>query len=206
MLAIVTAIASQTARYSPTVSDFNKSFRERLTALARVHDMLRPDPAHTPDLGSFCQEILAPYCAHREGALSAEGPTVLLTRNEAVLLSLLINEFATNATKYGAWSVPTGQVSLTWRQIESDDVTEVEIIWQERGGPLVKEPSRSGFGTNVMKFSIERGLRGRIATAFEASGIRHEVRFPRAEEDTVEEVDEPTEREEATRASPSAAP
>lgn len=206
MLAIVTAIASQTARYSPTVSDFNKSFRERLTALARVHDMLRPDPAHTPDLGSFCQEILAPYCAHRAGALSAEGPTVLITRNEAVLLSLLINEFATNATKYGAWSVPTGQVSLTWREIETGDVTEAEIIWQERGGPLVKEPSRSGFGTNVMKFSIERGLRGRIATAFEASGIRHEVRFPRASEDTVDEGDEPADAEEATSASQSAAP
>lgn len=206
MLAIVTAIASQTARYSPTVSDFNKSFRERLSALARVHDMLRPDPAHAPDLGTFFQEILAPYCAHRAGALSTEGPTVLLTRNEAVLLSLLVNEFATNATKYGAWSVPTGQVSLTWRQIETNDLTEAEIIWQERGGPLVKQPSKSGFGTNVMKFSIERGLRGRIATAFDASGIRHEVRFPRAGEESVDEVDEAPDTDEATRASPTVAP
>jgi CHASE1-domain containing sensor protein/two-component sensor histidine kinase len=179
MLAIVTAIASQTARYSPTVSDFNKSFRERLTALARVHDMLRPDPAHAPDLRSFCQEVLAPYCAHRADALSVDGPIVALTRNEAVLLSLLINEFGTNATKYGAWSVPAGQVSLSWRDIKDGEVPEVEIIWQERGGPLVKEPSKSGFGTNVMKFSIERGLRGRIATSFDTAGIRHEVRFPR---------------------------
>ncbi|MEO8652043.1 MAG: CHASE domain-containing protein [Hyphomicrobiaceae bacterium] len=182
MLAIVTAIASQTARYSPTVSDFNKSFRERLSALARVHDMLRPDPAHTPDLRDFCQEILAPYCAHRAGALSTDGPPVALTRNEAVLLSLVINELATNATKYGAWSVPNGQVSLTWRQMEGADAPEVAIIWQERGGPMVKEPSKSGFGTNVMKFSIERGLRGHISTSFVAAGIRHDVRFPRAGE------------------------
>jgi CHASE1-domain containing sensor protein/two-component sensor histidine kinase len=179
MLTIVTAIASQTARYSPTVSDFNKSFRERLTALARVHDMLRPDPAHAPDLRSFCQEILAPYCAHRADALSVDGPMVALTRNEAVLLSLLINEFGTNATKYGAWSVPAGQVLLTWRDIEEGDAPELEIIWQERGGPPVEEPSKSGFGTNVMKFSIERGLRGRIATSFDTDGIRHKVSFPR---------------------------
>lgn len=183
MLTIVTAIASQTARYSPTVSDFNKSFRERLTALARVHDMLRPDPAHAPDLRSFCQEILAPYCAHRADALSIDGPMVALTRNEAVLLSLLINEFGTNATKYGAWSVPAGRVSLTWRDVEGGDeggdAPEIEIIWQERGGPPVMEPSRSGFGTNVMKFSIERGLRGRIATSFDPGGIRHVVIFPR---------------------------
>jgi CHASE1-domain containing sensor protein/two-component sensor histidine kinase len=181
MLAIVTAIASQTARYSPTVSDFNKSFRERLTALARVHDMLRPDPAHAPDLRSFCQEILSPYCAHRADALSVDGPMVALTRNEAVLLSLLINEFGTNATKYGAWSVPTGHVSLIWRDFQDGGAPGVEMIWQERGGPLVKEPSKSGFGTNVMKFSIERGLRGRISTSFDSAGIRHEVRFPRDE-------------------------
>ena len=206
MLTIVIAIASQTARYSPTVSDFNKSFRERLSALARVHDMLRPDPAHAPDLGRFCQEILAPYCAHRVGALSTEGPTVLLTRNEAVLLSLLINEFATNATKYGAWSVPTRQVLLTWRHVETGDPPDVEIIWQEGGGPLVTAPSKSGFGTNVMKFSIERGLRGRIATAFDAAGIRHEVRFPRTQEDAADEDGVPLDPDDATRVSPPAAP
>lgn len=182
MLAIITAIASQTARYSPTVADFNKSFRERLTALARVHDMLRPDPAHAPDLHGFCQEILAPYCAHRADALALDGPAVSLSRNEAVLLSLLINEFATNATKYGAWSVPAGRISLTWRYVEDGDPPEVEMVWQERGGPPVTAPTKSGFGTNVMKFSIERGLRGRISTSFESNGIRHDVHFPRADE------------------------
>lgn len=182
MLAIVTAIASQTARYSPTVVDFNKSFRERLSALARVHDMLRPDPTHAPELRAFCQEMLAPYCAHRADALLLDGPTIALTRNEAVLLSLLINEFATNATKYGAWSVPTGQVSLAWQLLEADEVPDIEIRWRESGGPLVTEPTKAGFGANVMKFSIERGLRGKIETSFDPSGICHEIRFPRAAE------------------------
>jgi CHASE1-domain containing sensor protein/two-component sensor histidine kinase len=182
ILAIVTAIASQTARYSPTVDVFNKSFRERLTSLARVHDLLRPDPAHTPDLGSFVREILAPYC-HWQGALVAQGPAIEVTQNQAVLLSLLINELATNATKYGAWSVPSGQVVITWRELQSEtggDQEGVHIIWQERNGPPVKAPSTSGFGTNVMKFSIERGLGGRISTAFEATGVRHEVHLPKA--------------------------
>ena len=190
ILAIVTAIASQTARYSPTVEVFNKSFRERLTSLARVHDLLRPDPAHTPDLGSFVREILAPYC-HWQGALVAQGPAIEVTQNQAVLLSLLINELATNATKYGAWSVPSGQVVVTWREVErasghappsepGSDQEGVHIVWQERNGPPVKAPSTSGFGTNVMKFSIERGLGGRISTTFAAAGVRHEVHLPKA--------------------------
>ncbi|ODT30082.1 MAG: hypothetical protein ABS54_03585 [Hyphomicrobium sp. SCN 65-11] len=178
ILAIVTAIASQTARYSPTVESFNKAFRERLSSLARVHDLLRPDPAHTPDLGSFVNEILAPYC-HWQGALVTSGPPVEVTQNEAVLLSLLFNELATNATKYGAWSVPSGQVTLSWRDEINGAESTVYIVWQERNGPPVLAPSASGFGTNVMKFSIERGLRGRITTSFDPSGVRHEVELPR---------------------------
>ena len=181
MLAIVTAIASQTARYSPTVDVFNKSFRERLSSLARVHDLLRPDPAHTPDLGAFIREILAPYC-HWQGALVAKGPGIDVTQNQAVLLSLLVNELATNATKYGAWSIPSGQVVVSWREegAEADgEEDNVHIVWQERNGPPVQAPTNSGFGTNVMKFSIERGLGGRITTSFDPSGVRHEVRLPK---------------------------
>ena len=186
ILAIVTAIASQTARYSPTVDIFNKSFRERLSSLARVHDLLRPDPAHTPDLGIFVREILAPYC-HWSGALVTNGPPLEVTQNEAVLLSLLFNELATNATKYGAWSVPTGQVAVTWRHdapADGANSSNVLIVWQERNGPVVSAPSTSGFGTNVMKFSIERGLRGRIESSFDPAGVRHEVRLPRNGLDT----------------------
>ncbi|MFN3746424.1 MAG: CHASE domain-containing protein [Hyphomicrobiaceae bacterium] len=181
MLAIVTAIASQTARYSPTVEVFNKSFRERLASLARVHDLLRPDPAYTPEFGAFVREILAPFC-HWPGALVANGPPIMVTQSEAVLLSLLINELATNATKYGAWSVPSGQVAVTWRgerRAEGGDQDTVQIVWQERNGPPVAAPETSGFGTNVMRFSIERGLRGRITTTFDPAGVRHEVRLPR---------------------------
>jgi two-component sensor histidine kinase len=140
--------------------------------------------------------VLAPYCAHRADALVLDGPVIALTRNEAVLLSLLINEFATNATKYGAWSVPSGAISLTWRHEESIEPAEVHMIWQERGGPPVTEPTTSGFGTNVMKFSIERGLRGRIATTFAVEGIRHDVHFPRADATQEPEHEEPIETEE----------
>lgn len=195
MLAIVTAIASQTARYSPTVADFNTSFRERLTALARVHDLLRPDPAHAPDLGSFVQEILKPYCGERKDALTTGGPRVEISRNEGVLLSLLINELGTNATKYGAWSVPEGKVAVEWRHVGNHTLDgqrrELELVWQESGGPPVSAPTAAGFGTNVMKFAIERGLRGRINTSFEARGVRHEVHLPRsadAGEDLAEET------------------
>ena len=97
-------------------------------------------------------------------------------------MSLLINELATNATKYGAWSVPSGQVMVTWREVEratEEDPGGVHIVWQECNGPPVRVPSTTGFGTNVVKFSIERGLGGRISTTFDPSGVRHEVHVPK---------------------------
>ncbi|MGL4811420.1 MAG: CHASE domain-containing protein, partial [Beijerinckiaceae bacterium] len=47
-LAIVNAIASQTARHTGNMTDFTRAFRERLSALGRVHDLLRPDRAGNP--------------------------------------------------------------------------------------------------------------------------------------------------------------
>ncbi len=132
---------------------------------------------------------MQPFCANRPAALATTGPKIELARQEAVLLSLLINELATNATKYGAWSVPTGRVTLTWRELDGGESRpEVAIVWQESGGPSVAEPSTTGFGTNVMKFAIERGLRGRIVTTFAAEGIRHEVQLPRSELPTDEDA------------------
>lgn len=178
-LAVVTAIASQTARYSTTLDGFSQAFRDRLSALGRVHDLLRPDPAHSPDFGAFIRYILAPYCVDHAADLSVEGPAVQIPNNEAVLLSLLINELATNATKYGAWSVPGGRVEVTW-QIEPENSAQYfTVLWREHGGAPVAAPSKAGFGTNLMKFSIERGLGGSITSTFEGDGVKYAIRFPR---------------------------
>ena len=107
------------------------------------------------------------------------GPEIFIPRNEAVLLSLLFNELATNATKYGAWSGPDGSVSIVWKLITVNDADMIEMTWTERGGPAVDVPSRKGFGTNVMKFAIERGLSGEIVPSYKPEGFECIVRVPR---------------------------
>lgn len=178
-LAIVSAIASQTARHSTSLPEFTSAFRERLAALGAVHDLLRPDPAYTPDLRDFLRDILKAFGRSGTGtpALSVEGPPVALPRNEAVLLSLFVNELATNATKYGAWSVPTGSVAISWTLETSDTGDEVVLTWKETGGPKPQAATRAGFGTHVIQ-SIERGMRGRIQRSYEEDGIKVSFRFP----------------------------
>lgn len=179
-LAIVSAIASQTARNSTTLPGFVSAFRDRLAALSTVHDLLRPDPSFTPNLETFLHDMLKAFAGEvNANQLVLEGPTIMLPRNEAVLLSLLINELATNATKYGSWSTPLGKVCVTWRLEESETGDHIVLTWSEIGGPRYEDStSVSGFGTKVIE-AIERGLRGQIERTFPNGGLNLEFRFPR---------------------------
>lgn len=180
-LAVVTAIASQTGRHAATIEDFNRAFRSRLAGLARVQDLLNPNAAHEADLESFSRGLLAPYIGARPDALTTAGPSVKLNHNEATLLSLVLNELATNATKYGAWSVPTGRVEMRWRLSTADEPERRMVLdWEERGGPPVTPPRNQGFGSSVMRVAIERGLRGSLATDYDARGVRYTMTVPRS--------------------------
>jgi two-component sensor histidine kinase len=76
--------------------------------------------------------------------------------------------------KYGALSRDGGRVSLSW----SEDVDGFELSWVESGGPPVREPTREGFGTRMIKrvFAVELG--GVAELEFAANGLRCVVRAP----------------------------
>jgi two-component sensor histidine kinase/CHASE1-domain containing sensor protein len=193
ILAIVTAIASQTGRYSQTIDDFNSSFRARLAGLARVQDLLRPNASHAPDLERFVRDLLAPYIGKNDGALKVGGPQVSVKHGEATLLSLVLNELATNATKYGAWSDPGGRVDFSWQLADDGGQKSIVLVWREAGGPRIEEINETGFGSNVMRTVVERGLRGTIETDVSDGGVCRTITMPLAPpDDVVEPEDSPS--------------
>jgi len=99
------------------------------------------------------------------------------------MLSLVINELGTNATKYGAWSLPGGTVELSWtvEKAADGDPDQVTMVWKERGGPQVVAPTHKGFGSNVLKFAVQRGLKGSLDSSYEPDGLRCTISFPLAE-------------------------
>ena len=48
-------------------------------------------------------------------AIHSNGPAVLLTANAALAMGMVLYELATNATKYGALSVSTGRIEVSWQ-------------------------------------------------------------------------------------------
>jgi two-component sensor histidine kinase len=94
-----------------------------------------------------------------------DGPAVRLHPSQAVTLSLALHELATNAAKYGALSTPRGRVDLSWNLAHNGSgERHLTLLWKETGGPLVVEPTRSGFGSRLIQqtFGDHEGGRARL--------------------------------------------
>ena len=89
-------------------------------------------------------------------------------------LALLLNEFATNAAKYGALSAAAGQIRI---QCASQRETFF-FTWTERGGPEIVPPTDTGFGDNLVRTTIA-GLGGEISRDWRPEGLVIRVSIPR---------------------------
>ena len=103
--------------------------------------------------------------------MQIDGPQVLLEPNTAQVVAVTLHELATNAAKYGALSVPNGQISLRWLHEANG---ELILYWEETGGPAVKTPTHQGFGTRVIERTVSQ-LKGKTRFDWRAEGLVCEV-------------------------------
>ena len=106
------------------------------------------------------------------------GPTVLLDPRGALALGMAVHELATNAAKFGALSVPEGDVAVTWDVERTEDGEHLHLDWVERNGPPVKEPAKRGFGSMLIERALSHDLSGKAKIEFLPEGVRAIVRAP----------------------------
>ncbi len=179
-LTIVQSIAAQTLRAAPDPDAFTDAFTTRIAALARTHSLLAQNFWDAAPLARVVEVTLAPFATHGpEPAIHCDGPSATVGPEAAVTLSLVLNELATNAAKYGALSVPGGEVKVTWRVLPSEAgrPASAEIQWVEANGPTVREPAGRGFGSRLIVTSA-RQLGGEVEHRFEPSGVTCRVYTP----------------------------
>jgi len=87
-----------------------------------------------------------------------------------ITLALMLNELATNATKYGALSGTAGKVVIAWTASPTAESLAVALTWREEGGPPVAPPQRRGFGSRLLVASAEQ-IRGELAVDFAPAGV-----------------------------------
>lgn len=173
-LATVQSLAAQTAKHARDLQDFSGKFESRVVALARAHDLLTRRNWISAPLETLLQDIVAPYGSDQK-RLRIGGEALDLNPRAALSLTMVLNELATNAAKYGSLSVPGGRLSVQWEIAAGDTLV---IDWQEQDGPVVRSPSRRGFGTRLIQRCIERDLDGSLDLEFEESGLRCRMSMP----------------------------
>jgi two-component sensor histidine kinase len=65
-------------------------------------------------------------------------------------------------------------VTVSW---EARD-RALRLDWEERDGPEAAEPARLGFGSRLIRRTVERELAGRVEIRFEATGLRCTIELP----------------------------
>jgi PAS domain S-box-containing protein len=178
LLAVIQAMARQTARHARSTDSFVEQFGARLQALARSHDLLVQDGWHGASLMDLIRSQLGSYFDRIGSQITVDGPPVSLRPEAAQSLGLALHELATNAAQFGALSSPAGRVSITWGWQSDRAPPAVEILWVESGGPEVGTPEQRGFGTLVVERNLARALEAEVDLTFGSEGVRCRIVIP----------------------------
>lgn len=175
VLSLVKSIAQQTGSSATSVADYAQTLEGRLHALASAHDRSLMTSG-----GSLAGLIEAEAVLHRTLAspdrVLARGPALQLDDKGYGVLALVLHEMMTNAVKYGALSRPEGRLTIDWTL---DETGPLVIDWREEGGPEVVPPRRQGFGSRLIRSSLEHDLRGTAEIDFAPQGLFARLIVPR---------------------------
>jgi PAS domain S-box-containing protein len=164
-LAVVQAIVRLAKR--DNIQEFIIGVEGRINALAQTHELLSRSRWEGADVLRLVLEELAPYQGEKPQRVSAIGPSVMVSPENAQTVAIALHELATNAAKYGALSQPGGRVDVSWSSFEGT----LALTWKEAGGPAVAPPTTRGFGTKIITASLADPRRGKVAFDWRPDGL-----------------------------------
>ena len=176
-LAMIQSLARQTMRRNPDPESFIEAFSGRLRTLSDSHALL--SDRDWSGIGLTELVALQVQASNDFGPQQLEllGEDIFLPPDHALGLGLVLHELTSNATRFGALSVPDGRVSLSWSQRRDGDVW-IDLIWMESGGPLVEEPREFGLGSRLIERSLAKVLGSSVELNFPPGGVEARISFP----------------------------
>jgi len=175
LLSVASALARMTSRNSSSIEDMTKQLTQRLRALGRAHDLVRPLPRHqgeTALLGDIFTVLLTPYDDRGAfaGRIRIAVPRMGVGEQATEGLALIVHELATNSLKYGALSSDDGVLDVSGTVVDD----KIQITWTEQGGPMVKKPANregEGYGSSLVRLTAEGDLGGSVSYDWPEGGV-----------------------------------
>ena len=172
MLATVGAITHQSLRTATSMAHASSAIDGRFAALARAHDLLTRVSWENATIDSTIRSAIEPFDQGGDRFVIS-GDSIRIASSSVIAFAMTLNELCTNTTKFGALSLPAGQVHIDWR-IDGD---RISFNWVETGGPLVVEPTRKSFGTRMIT-SLGQQLKGQVTLDYTPSGFIYSLNVP----------------------------
>jgi two-component sensor histidine kinase len=154
-LTTVQSIARRSLRTASSLQEAERALGDRLVAVARAYDALTRERWQGSSIRTMIENTVAGYS--QVGRVMLDGPDFWLSPSNGVTFSLIVHELAVNATKHGALSGDAGHVEVSWIVEHEPDADVVTLTWRERGGPPVKPPERTGFGSDLLRRLSDSG-------------------------------------------------
>lgn len=187
IMAVVLTMFEKTRRGRTDIDTLSATYRDRLSALARVQGLL--SRLHEGDRVAFDTLIRAELSSM--GALDSAGqgervklqgpPGVLLRSGSVQTLALALHELATNATKYGALAQETGQLSVRWRVRSKEGRRYLHIEWVESCVDMPcpeSAPQGTGYGRELIERALPYQLEAETHYEVGGDGIRCTIELP----------------------------
>ena len=175
-LAVVQGISHQTFRGERSLEAERATFEGRLLALSAAHNLLTESSWKSAPLDEVCNGALQLRGSHGQ-RIRTSGPRVMLRPRAVLSLSLALHELLTNAIKYGALSNLVGSVDLNWTRT-TDDQPAMLLSWSETGGPEVRRPQRTGFGSRLVQRVLAQELDASATMEFLPGGLQCQIKAP----------------------------
>ena len=179
-LATVQSIVWQATRTSSDPKLVQKAIETRLFALSRSHDLVTRENWESIGLLDIIHDAMEPFgvADGRAARIVIQGENIRFSPKSALVLSIVFNELATNAVKFGALSNEAGSILIGWTKELTPAGDRVLLHWQEKNGPPVMTPSRIGFGSRVIEHSLAQELKGTVHFDYRPDGLACTMTIP----------------------------
>lgn len=177
IFSVITGLVTLHSRGDATLKVFADTLSANIRALSRAQDFaLKIETDTESNLHSLLEVLMAPYGLPGNGAVTISGDDLAVGPRSTTPIALIFHELATNSAKYGSLSAAEGHLSIT----TSIDGEDVRIAWRESGGPAASPPKDAGFGSRLMRMTVEHQLGGSIDQQWHSEGLEATITVPRA--------------------------
>ena len=173
MYAQVSGVVSMLGKSESDVAAFMRRLNENIRTMASVQSLFAANHYRAIGFTDLVRSALTPFSAAVDAGRieTNDDHGLIVSERGAFLLTLVLNELATNAVKHGALSNNTGIIRLRTRR---DDNITIDWLEDFPNQGMGANP-RLGFGSRILREIAPRGLQGSATFELLPTGLSYSL-------------------------------